>query len=121
MSVFFSKVIVPFEEQDGDDDDDDEDDGQHWSHHPQQLWVLSVTGHPAVELHHHGIRVRAHREHLMIQKGREDGERTKLLKRSKDIHTYSLLCLLCTFPHQSYQNYDIIHLEVREVCSKQIH
>lgn len=71
---------VPLEEQDGNDDDDDEDDGQHWSHNPQHLWVLNVTGHPAVELHHHGIRVRTHCEHLMRQKERR---RKEILKRSK--------------------------------------
>lgn len=71
---------VPLEEQDGNDDDDDEDDGQHWSHNPKHLWFLNVTGHPAVELHHHGIGVRTHREHLMRQKERR---RKEILKRSK--------------------------------------
>lgn len=98
MSVLFSKVIVPFEEQDGDDDDDDEDDGQHWSHHPQHLWVLNVTGHPAVELHHHGIRVRAHREHLEIQKGREDGERTRI---TQNIERHSYIFFIMSTLHIS--------------------
>lgn len=62
----------PLEEQNSNDYDDDEDDSQHWTHHPQHLWVLGLPGHSTVGLHNDGLRERAGRERplLRVTRGR---------------------------------------------------
>lgn len=72
----FSLSNSPLEEQNGNDYDDDENDRQHGTHDPQHLRVLSLSGHPTVELHHDGLGEGAGRKRLQTTRGRSQTQFT---------------------------------------------